>query len=244
MGVTLTGKTIKDTYDGLLKFTDNLPVNINNKDLTDGYGNETGLALSTIGATAKTLYNLQTIAQIDADGSVKVVPTREWTLSKVATATSFSALTDTPSGYSTKNYQNVNVNSAGTGLVFTPSYYDFACGDETSDISVGNVINMEFPRAINRLRDVDFTVTTAPTGAAIVIDVLLNGTTVFTGVNRPTIDIGTTTTVNSSISYSFSAGNFNIIEGDVLTVEVTQVGSVIAGVALKAFFTYNENAVF
>ena len=47
MGTTLTGTTIKTTYDSLIKVTDNGPLSGTAKYLSDGLGNDSVLALST-----------------------------------------------------------------------------------------------------------------------------------------------------------------------------------------------------
>lgn len=43
---TLTNTKIRDTYDGLIKTTDNAAVNSNKKRITDGVGNQTPLLIS------------------------------------------------------------------------------------------------------------------------------------------------------------------------------------------------------
>ena len=47
MGTTLTGTTPQDTYDSLIKVTDNGPLSATAKYLSDGLGNDSALALST-----------------------------------------------------------------------------------------------------------------------------------------------------------------------------------------------------
>jgi hypothetical protein len=47
MGTTLTGTTPQDTYDSLIKVTDNGPISATVKFLSDGLGNDSVLALST-----------------------------------------------------------------------------------------------------------------------------------------------------------------------------------------------------
>ena len=47
MGTTLTGTTPQDTYDSLIKVTDNGPISGTVKLLSDGLGNDSALALST-----------------------------------------------------------------------------------------------------------------------------------------------------------------------------------------------------
>jgi hypothetical protein len=49
MGTTLTGTTIKTTYDSLIKVTDNGPIGSVEKTLTDGLGNDSAFALGTLG---------------------------------------------------------------------------------------------------------------------------------------------------------------------------------------------------
>jgi hypothetical protein len=75
---------------------------------------------------------------------------------------------------------------------------------------------------------------TAPTGAAIVIDVNLNGTTIFTTqANRPTIAAGT--------NYSGLVTNMNVTAvtaGQYLTVDIDSVGSTVAGGDLSVFVQY------
>jgi hypothetical protein len=51
MGTTLTGTTPQDTYDSLIKVTDNGPLSGSLKVLTDGLGNDSTLSLSTTAAS-------------------------------------------------------------------------------------------------------------------------------------------------------------------------------------------------
>lgn len=46
---TLTGQKINTTYDGLLKTEDNQPISTTKKRVTDGYGNQTGLSVDSLG---------------------------------------------------------------------------------------------------------------------------------------------------------------------------------------------------
>jgi hypothetical protein len=70
-------------------------------------------------------------------------------------------------------------------------------------------------------------VNTAPTGAAIIVDILKNGVTIFTtSANRPTIAISGFTGVSSAPDIPF------VVPGDYLTVNIAQVGSTVAGADL------------
>tara|TARA_R110002167_G_scaffold50116_1_gene146237 strand:- start:101 stop:769 length:669 start_codon:yes stop_codon:yes gene_type:complete len=77
MGVTLTGKTIKDTYQGIVKLSDNAPITAGYKTVTDGFGNDTGLLLSNSGVKALKLYSDMTTLEIDADTGF-ICPTTDW----------------------------------------------------------------------------------------------------------------------------------------------------------------------
>jgi hypothetical protein len=54
MGTTLTGTTPQDTYDSLIKVTDNGPIGATAKYLSDGLGNDSKLSLSTSGVGINT----------------------------------------------------------------------------------------------------------------------------------------------------------------------------------------------
>jgi hypothetical protein len=61
MGTTLTGTTPQDTYDSLIKVTDNGPISGTAKFLSDGLGNDSALALSTafVGSGTTAISNWQ-----------------------------------------------------------------------------------------------------------------------------------------------------------------------------------------
>lgn len=78
MGVTLTGKTIKSTYKGLLKFEDNLAVGTTPKRVTDGFGNDVGIKLSNEEVVITKPYTAMTKSSITADTDGKVLVSKEW----------------------------------------------------------------------------------------------------------------------------------------------------------------------
>lgn len=70
------------------------------------------------------------------------------------------------------------------------------------------------------------TVNTAPTGAAIIVDITKNGTSIFTTqTNRPTIAISGFTGVSG-------VPNLTWANGEYLTVDIDQIGSTVAGADL------------
>lgn len=68
-------------------------------------------------------------------------------------------------------------------------------------------------------------VKTAPTGANIIIDIHLNGISIWnaTQANRLTIVAGAQTATQTSFN------SVNLSEGDILTIDVDQIGSTVAG---------------
>ena len=82
-------------------------------------------------------------------------------------------------------------------------------------------------------------VKTAPTGAALIVDVNKNGTTIFTTQGgRPSIAIGGTT--DDSDTPDVTA----LGETDKLTVDIDQVGSTIAGADLTVEVVCNQSVAF
>lgn len=77
------------------------------------------------------------------------------------------------------------------------------------------------------IRSVRASVGTAPTGAAILVDVNVDGTTIFSGgTNRPQIAVSTNTNKTTGMSTT------TIADGSYISVDVDQVGSTVAGADL------------
>ena len=84
MGTTLTGTTPQDTYDSLIKVTDNAPLTGSLKRITDGLGNDSALSLSTAAArvtgnlsvkTTTERANITTDADLVTENGVGVLAT-------------------------------------------------------------------------------------------------------------------------------------------------------------------------
>jgi hypothetical protein len=101
-------------------------------------------------------------------------------------------------------------------------------------VSTG-VLRLPFKRAAT-ITNVMATVGTAPTGAAILIDVHKNGTTIFTGgTNRPQIAISGNEDLTAVPAVTA------ISAGEYLTVDIDQIGSTIAGADLVVTIEYTES---
>jgi hypothetical protein len=86
---------------------------------------------------------------------------------------------------------------------------------------------------------VKLVVKTAPTGAAIIVDVNKNGTTIFTTqANRPQIAISGTTGDSGTPDVTALA------ETDKLTIDIDQVGSTVAGADLTVEVVCTQSVAF
>lgn len=74
---------------------------------------------------------------------------------------------------------------------------------------------------------------TAPTGAALIVDLKINGTSAFatTTANRPTIAVSTNTGIAGTPDTA------TLQPGDFVTYDVLQIGSTVAGSNLTVSFT-------
>ncbi len=99
-------------------------------------------------------------------------------------------------------------------------------GDASDPLTTGtdkNPIPMEAPCTLT-ITEVRLKVKTAPTGAAIIVDVNKGGTTIFTTQsNRPQIADGATEGNTTTIEVN------SLVKGDDLTFDIDQVGSSTAG---------------
>lgn len=103
--------------------------------------------------------------------------------------------------------------------------------DETTALAVAaGVLTFRMPFAFS-LTGVRASVTTAPVGAAIQIDVKVNGVSVFSTVLS--IDAGTKTSVGSAAPAVQTSNPLSIAGDDEITVDIAQVGSTTAGAGLK-----------
>lgn len=81
---------------------------------------------------------------------------------------------------------------------------------------------------------------TAPTGQSLIVDVNKNGTTLYTTQGRrPTVAAAATTSTSSGVP----DGATTLASGDVIKVDIDQVGSGTAGSDLSVTVTYLANAV-
>lgn len=133
---------------------------------------------------------------------------------------------------STTNKLNLRASSAW-GEVAGSNVHTFAFAVAGGLTATGKTL-----RLYNRLgstatiTEVFVSVGTAPVGAAILIDVNKNGTTIFTNqAHRPSISAGSNTASDTGIDVS------SLANGDYLTIDIDQVGSTTTGSDLTVHVT-------
>ena len=129
-------------------------------------------------------------------------------------------------------YTTVQTNSAGWSNPYTQNLA-FAISDETSDISVDTSTTFRMPLAFT-IECIKASVTTAPSGAPIIIDITKNGTSIFAANSGISIDSGEETSSTSSSAYGLTTSYIG--SDDEIIIDVTQVGSIVPGTGLKVYF--------
>lgn len=122
-----------------------------------------------------------------------------------------------------------------------PDVYDTiiaSCSDENTPISTGGPkTTFRAPYAFDMTNGyVRASLTTACTGAAMIIDIHMNGTSIFSG-NKLVIDDSSRTSVGSLTTPGYNFPGNAIPDDAEFLVYVDQVGSTVAGTGLKVALT-------
>jgi hypothetical protein len=128
----------------------------------------------------------------------------------------------------TVTLQNKDLSNANNTL---PAEIGLACSDETTAITTGaGKVTFRMPYAMT-VTAVRASVTTAPTGSTLVIDINEGGTTILS--TKLSIDVSekTSTTAASAAVISDSA----LADDAEITIDFDQVGSTIAGAGVKVW---------
>lgn len=117
------------------------------------------------------------------------------------------------------------------GALRAPAEIGVACSDETSALTAGTAkLTFRMPYAMT-LTAVRLSVTTAPTGSALVVNIKEGGVSIFS--TKPQIDAGSTTSVGSGTAAVIS--DSALADNAVITVDIDQIGSTVAGAGLKVW---------
>jgi hypothetical protein len=107
--------------------------------------------------------------------------------------------------------------------------FQIAMSDETTDLVVGSSVTSFMIPNDFVVTEVMMFVNTAPVGSALIVDVNLGGTSIFS--TRPQIDAGSSTSQGSVVTPVFSTTSFS--KWNILTLDIDQIGSGTAGAGLK-----------
>ena len=111
-----------------------------------------------------------------------------------------------------------------------------ACSDETTDLTTGTAkVTFRMPNAFT-LSEVRASVTTAPTGATLTVDINESGTTILS--TKLTIDAGEKTSTTAATAAVIS--DANLADDAEITIDIDQVGSTVAGAGLKVWLIGNK----
>lgn len=117
------------------------------------------------------------------------------------------------------------------GALRAPAEIGLACSDETTALTVGTgKLTVRMPYAMT-LTAVRLSVTTAPTGSALVVNIKEAGVSIFS--TKPQIDASATTSVGSGTPAVIS--DTALADNAVITVDIDQIGSTVAGAGLKVW---------
>ena len=122
----------------------------------------------------------------------------------------------------------------GSDILYVPRTYVWFISGEVAT-GTEQVCTFRMKRA-TIIEDVELHVKTAPTGAALIVDINDGGTTVFT--TKPEIDISGTTEDNN---HAFS--DTALAAGTELTLDIDQVGSTVAGSDLTVLLHCKEPVI-
>jgi hypothetical protein len=124
---------------------------------------------------------------------------------------------------------------SGSGSVYTeiapfpPIEFVIACSDETNNLTLGaNKVTFRSPFAFT-LTAVRASVSTAPTGSALVVDINENGTSVLS--TKLSIDAYEKTSLTAAVPPVIS--DSAIANDAEITIDIDQIGSTVAGTGLK-----------
>lgn len=123
----------------------------------------------------------------------------------------------------------VNRGSANFRVAAPPVVLGYALSDETTALTTGtSIVTDRAPFAIT-LTEVRISVTTAPTGSTIIVDINVNGSTILS--TKLSIDASEKTSTTATTAAVISSAS--LADDDEISFDIDQIGSGTAGAGLK-----------
>jgi len=128
----------------------------------------------------------------------------------------------------------IEKSSAAPPIVSVRGDIGFSCSDETTDLTTGLKFTFRLPYYLS-LEEVKLGVNTAPTGSDLIVDIKVNGTSIFS--TKPRILEGTKVGGYDAVLVELP---YLLLSPREITVYVDQVGSTISGTGLKVWLIGNK----
>lgn len=139
--------------------------------------------------------------------------------------------TDFNTQWSTPAASAVTSVNGDTGVVIVPQPICIACSDETTALTTGTAkVTFRMPYAFT-LTAVRASVTTAPTGSVLTVDINEGGSTILS--TKLTIDATEKTSTTAATPAVIS--DSSLADDAEITIDIDTVGSTIAGAGLKVW---------
>ena len=123
------------------------------------------------------------------------------------------------------------VGTGGGGGGSISDVFIIACSNEDANLTVGTAkVTFRMPYAAT-LTGVKASVTTAPTGSNLIIDINESGTTVLSTA----LSIDATELTSSTAATPAVISDSSLANDAVITIDIDQIGSTVAGAGLKVY---------
>ena len=190
---------------------------------------------TNVAANTAARHDAVTIAASGGRDYVTISGNQELTLHPVDLTTDVSGdlpITEGGTGASDAATARTNLGVDPAGTDNSVEVISIACSDETTDLTTGTAkatFRMPFAMTLTAVRA---SVTTAPTGSTLIVDINEGGATIMT-TNKLSIDATekTSTTAATAPGITDSA----LADDAEITVDIDQVGSTVAGAGLKIY---------
>lgn len=189
--------------------------------------NTDGAAAKTVSAGGSGTINGLASIQIAAGGTLRLNCTANAGTAPILRAE--GETTETRVLAATLDANGQNITGMGPGSTGYPEVIALAVSDETTDLTTGTAkVTFRMPFAMT-LSDVRASVTTAPTGAALIVDINEGGTTILS--TKLSIDAGEKTSTTAATPPVIS--DTALADDAEITIDIDQIGSTAAGAGLK-----------